>query len=109
MSRLRLEGKGKEALTSATRTANVKQVLTIILAVLIFNLTLNPTNLFGISLTLAGGACESSHLGGFPPRGALTIGHVGYARVELLEKSRASALNSAQTLLPTRPPDQEKM
>lgn len=39
--------------------ANVKQVLVIVLAVLIFNVSLNPTNLFGISLTLIGGACAS--------------------------------------------------
>ena len=49
--------------------ANVKQVLTIILAVLIFHLTLNPTNIFGITLTLAGGAW--------------------YARVELQEKKKS--------------------
>jgi uncharacterized membrane protein len=35
----------------------VKQVLTIVLAVVIFNFRLNPTNLLGITLTLAGGAC----------------------------------------------------
>lgn len=33
----------------------------------------------------------------------------GYARVELMEKSRQSALNNAPTLLPTRPLDQEKL
>jgi len=38
---------------------NVKQVLTIVLAVIIFNVVLNPTNLLGISLTLFGGACAS--------------------------------------------------
>lgn len=48
--------------------ANVKQVLTIILAVVIFNLSLNPTNIFGIILTLSGGAW--------------------YARVEFLEKQK---------------------
>lgn len=39
-----------------TVAANVKQVLTIVLAVLIFHLHINLTNLFGITLTLAGGA-----------------------------------------------------
>jgi hypothetical protein len=57
--------------------ANVKQVLTIILAVIIFNLSLNPTNLFGITLTLAGGAF--------------------YAKVELGERSKlASALSNTR-------------
>jgi len=39
-----------------TVAANVKQVLTIVLAVIIFDLHINPTNLFGITMTLAGGA-----------------------------------------------------
>lgn len=39
-----------------TVAANVKQVLTIVLAVMIFNLSINMTNLFGITLTLFGGA-----------------------------------------------------
>ncbi|GAA5914916.1 hypothetical protein JCM8208_000770 [Rhodotorula glutinis] len=57
---------------------NVKQVLTIVLAVIIFNVVLNPTNLLGISLTLFGGAW--------------------YAKVELAEKSaRAAAAASAAT------------
>lgn len=56
--------------------ANVKQVLTIILAVIIFNLALNPTNVFGITLTLAGGAW--------------------YAKVELQEKSRQNALAASR-------------
>lgn len=34
----------------------VKQVLSIILAVVIFNLTITATNGFGIAVTLAGGA-----------------------------------------------------
>ncbi|KAF9260700.1 TPT-domain-containing protein [Marasmius fiardii PR-910] len=46
--------------------ANVKQVLTILLAVLIFNLTITQMNMMGIILTLAGGAW--------------------YARVEYVEK-----------------------
>lgn len=39
--------------------ANVKQVLTIVLAVVLFNLTINGVNLIGISLTIAGGAYYS--------------------------------------------------
>lgn len=39
-----------------TVAANVKQVLTIVLAVIIFDLSINRTNLFGITLTLFGGA-----------------------------------------------------
>lgn len=39
-----------------TVAANVKQVLTIVLAVMIFHLSINLTNLFGITLTLIGGA-----------------------------------------------------
>lgn len=35
---------------------NVKQVLSIVLAIFIFNLRINPTNAFGILLTLFGGA-----------------------------------------------------
>ncbi|KAK7053052.1 hypothetical protein VNI00_004373 [Paramarasmius palmivorus] len=54
---------------SMTVAANVKQVLTILLAVLIFNLTISTTNVLGILLTLLGGAW--------------------YARVEYTEKKRA--------------------
>ncbi|CAD6574883.1 MAG: UAA transporter [Cyphobasidiales sp. Tagirdzhanova-0007] len=39
--------------------ANVKQVLTIVLAVLIFNVAINRVNLLGISSTIAGGAYYS--------------------------------------------------
>ncbi|KAG8905167.1 UAA transporter [Tulasnella sp. 403] len=39
-----------------TVAANVKQVLTILLAMFIFNLSINPANSVGIILTLAGGA-----------------------------------------------------
>lgn len=35
--------------------ANIKQVLTILLAVIIFNVQVSPTNVIGIFLTLAGG------------------------------------------------------
>ncbi|GAA5997930.1 uncharacterized protein JCM10292_006916 [Rhodotorula paludigena] len=66
----------KTSALTMTVAANVKQVLTIVLAVLIFNVSLNPTNLLGITLTLAGGAW--------------------YARVELQEKTaRAAAANAA--------------
>lgn len=41
---------------SITVAANVKQVLTILLAVSIFNLTITPANALGIALTLLGGA-----------------------------------------------------
>lgn len=37
-------------------TANVKQVLTIVFAVFLFNLTITPVNTVGIVLTLFGGA-----------------------------------------------------
>ena len=40
-----------------TVAGNVKQVLSIILAVVIFNLTITPTNGVGIFLTLLGGKC----------------------------------------------------
>lgn len=58
-----------------TVAANVKQVLTIVLAVMIFNLSINATNLFGISLTLFGGAL--------------------YAKVELDAKKAKEALNGS--------------
>jgi uncharacterized membrane protein len=41
---------------SMTVAANVKQVLSIILAVVIFNLSISVMNALGILLTLAGGA-----------------------------------------------------
>ncbi|BGP15878.1 hypothetical protein JCM10213v2_003868 [Rhodosporidiobolus nylandii] len=76
----------KTSALTMTVAANVKQVLTIVLAVLIFNVALNPTNLLGISLTLAGGAW--------------------YAKVELNEKmARAAAAASA----PRSAPDGEKL
>ena len=55
-----------------TVAANVKQVLTIVLAVMIFHLTINLTNFFGITLTLLGGAL--------------------YAKVELDQKNAKAAL-----------------
>lgn len=57
-----------------TVAANVKQVLTIVLAVMIFHLTINLTNLFGITLTLLGGAL--------------------YAKVELDQKNAKALANS---------------
>ncbi|KAK4046984.1 hypothetical protein OIV83_005670 [Microbotryomycetes sp. JL201] len=72
----------KTSALTMTVAANVKQVLTIVLAVVIFNVQLNPMNLFGITLTLLGGAW--------------------YAKVELQEKqSRSAALNSANITRPT--------
>lgn len=41
-------------------TANVKQVLTIVIAVFLFNLTITPVNGLGILLTLIGGAWYAS-------------------------------------------------
>ncbi|GAA6010769.1 hypothetical protein JCM11491_002937 [Sporobolomyces phaffii] len=65
----------KTSALTMTVAANVKQVLSIVLAVLIFNLALNPTNLLGIVLTLFGGAW--------------------YAKVELQEKQARAQLASA--------------
>lgn len=39
-----------------TVAANVKQVMTVVLAIMFFNLDVNVTNAFGIALTLVGGA-----------------------------------------------------
>ncbi|KAI0795512.1 triose-phosphate transporter family-domain-containing protein [Abortiporus biennis] len=47
---------GRVGPLSMTVAANVKQVLTILFAVSLFNLTITPTNALGISITLAGGA-----------------------------------------------------
>ncbi|GAA5878972.1 hypothetical protein JCM16303_007249 [Sporobolomyces ruberrimus] len=66
----------KTSALTMTVAANVKQVLSIVLAVVIFNLALNPTNLLGIVLTLFGGAW--------------------YAKVELQEK-QARAVSAANT------------
>lgn len=41
-------------------TANVKQVLAILLSITLFNLTITPTNGLGILLTLIGGACYAA-------------------------------------------------
>ncbi|CAG8752721.1 11346_t:CDS:2, partial [Racocetra persica] len=46
----------KTSALTMTVAGNVKQVLSIILAVVIFNLTITPTNGLGIFLTLLGGA-----------------------------------------------------
>ncbi|KAL8292558.1 hypothetical protein RQP46_001170 [Phenoliferia psychrophenolica] len=69
----------KTSALTMTVAANVKQVLTIVLAVLIFHIQLNATNMFGITLTLSGGAW--------------------YAKVELGEKSRQNASLSTARLL----------
>lgn len=61
----------KSGALTMTVAANVKQVLTVVLAVVIFHIELNLTNVFGIMLTLVGGAW--------------------YAKVELQEKGSASA------------------
>lgn len=42
------------------QTANVKQVLSIVLAVVIFNLSISGMNALGILLTLIGGAWYAS-------------------------------------------------
>jgi hypothetical protein len=47
-------GRYNVALANAL-TANVKQVLSVFLAVIIFKLTITPTNALGILFTLAGG------------------------------------------------------
>lgn len=69
----------KTSALTMTVAANVKQVLTIVLAVFLFHLTITPLNSIGILLTLIGGAW--------------------YARIEMLEKSnRAKNAASAPTL-----------
>lgn len=60
-----------------TVAANVKQVLTIVLAVMIFHLSVNLTNLFGITLTLIGGAL--------------------YAKVEFDQKNAKAALSASSS------------
>ncbi|BGO99483.1 ribonuclease III [Rhodotorula toruloides] len=79
----------KTSALTMTVAANVKQVLVIVLAVLIFNVSLNPTNLFGISLTLIGGAW--------------------YAKVELNEKNARAAAAAAQNNLSPMPASNEKL
>ncbi|KAI8073121.1 triose-phosphate transporter family-domain-containing protein [Gongronella butleri] len=66
----------KTSALTMTVAGNVKQVLSIILAVMIFKLNINMTNAFGIALTLLGGAW--------------------YGNVELSEKAKANA-----SILPT--------
>ncbi|KAI8337624.1 TPT-domain-containing protein [Chlamydoabsidia padenii] len=66
----------KTSALTMTVAGNVKQVLSIILAVVIFNLNINITNAFGIALTLIGGAW--------------------YGNVEMAEKAKSNA-----TILPT--------
>ncbi|KAI8366703.1 TPT-domain-containing protein [Radiomyces spectabilis] len=62
----------KTSALTMTVAGNVKQVLSIILAVMIFKLNINATNAFGILLTLAGGAW--------------------YGKVELSEKAAKAAM-----------------
>ncbi|SAM03712.1 hypothetical protein [Absidia glauca] len=69
----------KTSALTMTVAGNVKQVLSIILAVVIFNLNINMTNAFGIGLTLIGGAW--------------------YGNVEMAEKAKANAV------LPTTRPN----
>ncbi|PFH51121.1 hypothetical protein AMATHDRAFT_59576 [Amanita thiersii Skay4041] len=57
--------------------ANVKQVLTVVCAVAVFNLNMSPTNAVGIALTLCGGAW--------------------YTVVELREKKRAKFIQESGT------------
>lgn len=77
--------------------------MTIVLAVIIFNFQLNPTNLLGITLTLAGGACESAAHSPlrFGPRLTPLSVCSGYARVELQEKTARAA---AAAKSPAPPP-----
>lgn len=76
----------KTSALTMTVAANVKQVLTIILAVIIFHLHINATNLFGITLTLLGGAL--------------------YAKVELDNKAaaagRKASIGSSASTGPSR-------
>ncbi|KDQ13882.1 hypothetical protein BOTBODRAFT_111015 [Botryobasidium botryosum FD-172 SS1] len=51
---------GKTGPLTMTVAANMKQVLTILFAVVLFNLTITFTNAIGIALTLVGGACYAS-------------------------------------------------
>ena len=78
----------KTSALSMTVAANVKQVLTIVLAVIIFNLHITPMNLFGITLTLSGGAA--------------------YAKVEYDAKKTREAAGQAAPELPTMSVVEEK-
>ncbi|KAH8097114.1 TPT-domain-containing protein [Cristinia sonorae] len=51
-----LTANGKIGALSMTVAANVKQVLTILFAVILFDLTITPANALGITITLLGGA-----------------------------------------------------
>lgn len=61
----------KTSALTMTVAANVKQVMSIVLSVMIFNLTVTPLNALGIAVTLAGG--------------------MWYTRVELQSKNLTSA------------------
>lgn len=73
----------KTSALTMTVAANVKQVLTTVLAVVVFHTVINPVNLFGITLTLIGGAW--------------------YAYIELVEKSRKARPEPPPVLTPLSP------
>jgi len=52
-------GNKKTSAVTMSVCGNIKQVLTVLLSVLIFNLSINRLNMFGISVTMAGGAYYS--------------------------------------------------
>lgn len=74
----------KTSALTMTVAANVKQVLTIILAVAIFNVKLGILNGFGILATLIGGAL--------------------YAKVEMGEKARSTAAKAAEAEMSQKRP-----
>lgn len=74
----------KTSALTMTVAANVKQVLTIILAVAIFNVKLGILNGFGILATLVGGAL--------------------YAKVEMGEKARSTAAKAAEAEMSQKRP-----
>ncbi|KAI8884227.1 TPT-domain-containing protein [Backusella circina FSU 941] len=67
----------KTSALTMTVAGNVKQVLSIVLAVVIFDLSINSTNAVGILLTLGGGAC--------------------YGYVELKQKQKAASVLPTHT------------
>lgn len=56
----RLRSSTYDAFTRCKISANVKQVLTLMLAVVMFDIKVTPLNLLGIILTLLGGACYAA-------------------------------------------------
>lgn len=75
----------KTGALTMTVAANVKQILTIVLAIFFFNLTVTPLNMMGILVTLLGGAW--------------------YAKLELDRKSDTGAATTAE-VLPTKETNQ---